>query len=46
MGKGEHLPTVHLLRRTAVGEVDVGGRLLGVTGGDNYGVKQAGKALL
>ena len=46
MGKGEHLPGFHLLRGTAIGEVDIGRWLLGMVGRDNYRVKQAGKILL
>ena len=46
MGEGEHLPGVNVLRRTVVGEVDIGRRLLGLAGRDNDGVKQAGKIFL
>ena len=46
VGEGEHLPGIYSLRGTIVGEVDIGGRLLGVAGGQDYRVKQGGKILL
>ena len=46
VGEGEHLPGVNFLRGTVVGEVDIGGRLLWLTRGDDDGVKQGGKILL
>lgn len=46
VGEGEHLPGVDVLRGTAVGEVDVGRRLLGLAGRDDNGVKEGGKILL